>query len=108
MDAQLAKELAYRSLQLNPNSAIALAMTGWIEAILAEPAKALEHLRRADRLSPRDPRTWFINTGMGMAHFISSQYDEAIVWIKKALAQNLKSGGGPLPSCGKPSELGDK
>ncbi len=51
-DAQLAKELAYRSLQLNPNSAIALAMTGWIEAILAEPAKALEHLHRADRLSP--------------------------------------------------------
>ena len=91
MDAQLAKELAYRSLQLNPNSAIALAMTGWIEAILAEPAKALEHLRRADRLSPRDPRTWFINTGMGMAHFISSQYDEAIVWIKKALAQNPRS-----------------
>ena len=40
MDAQLAKELAYRSLQLNPNSAIALAMTGWIEAILADPAKA--------------------------------------------------------------------
>ena len=91
MDAQLAKELAYRSLQLNPNSAIALAMTGWIEAILAEPAKALEHLRRADRLSPRDPRTWFINTGMGMAHFIASQYDESIVWLKKALAQNPHS-----------------
>ena len=73
MDAQLAKDLAYRSLQLNPNSAIALAMTGWIEAILAEPAKALEHLHRADRLSPRDPRTWFINTGIGMAHFIAGQ-----------------------------------
>ena len=91
MDAQLAKELAYRSLQLNPNSAIALAMTGWIDAILAEPTKALEHLRHADRLSPRDPRTWFINTGMGMAHFISGQNDEAIVWIKKALAQNPRS-----------------
>ena len=106
MDAQLAKELAYRSLQLNPNSAIALAMTGWIEAILAEPAKALEHLRRADRLSPRDPRTWFINTGMGMAHFISSQYDEAIVWIKKALAQNPRSAVALRASCGKPSQLG--
>jgi len=90
-DAQLAKELAYRSLQLNPNSAIALAMTGWIEAILAETAKALEHLHRADRLSPRDPRTWFINTGIGMAYFISGQYDEAVVWNKKALAQNPRS-----------------
>jgi TolB-like protein/Tfp pilus assembly protein PilF len=91
MDASLAKELAYRSLQLNPNSAIALAMTGWIEAIMAEPEKALEHLRRADRLSPRDPRTWFINTGMGMAHFIAGHYDDAIVWNKKALAQNPRS-----------------
>ena len=71
MDLQLAKELAYRSLQLNPNSAIALAMTGWIEAIMAEPAKALEHLHRADRLSPRDPRTWFINTGIGYGAFHS-------------------------------------
>lgn len=91
MDAQLARELAYRSLQLNPNSAIALAMTGWIEAIMAAPEKALEHLRRADQLSPRDPRTWFINTGMGMAHFIAGHYDEAIVWNKKALAQNPRS-----------------
>ena len=91
MDAQLAKELAYRSLRLNPNSAIALAMTGWIEVSLADPVKALEHLRRADRLSPRDPRTWFINTGMGMAHFQASQYEEFIVWLKKALAQNPHS-----------------
>lgn len=90
-DAQLAMERAYRSLQLNPNSAIALAMTGWIEAILAEPVKALEHLHRADRLSPRDPRTWFINTGIGMAHFIAGQYDEAVLWNKKALAQNPRS-----------------
>jgi TolB-like protein len=91
LDAQLAKELAYRSLQLNPNSAIALAMTGWIEVALADPVKALEHLRRADRLSPCDPRAWFINTGMGMAHFQTSQYDESIVWLKKALAQNPHS-----------------
>jgi len=91
MNAQLAKELAYRSLQLNPNSAIALATTGWIEAILNEPAKALDHLRRADRLSPRDPRTWFIATGMGMAFYIADQFDEAIVWLRRALAQNPRS-----------------
>lgn len=91
MNATLAKELAYRSLQLNPNSAIALAMTGWIEAIMADPDKALEHLCQADRLSPRDPRTWFINTGMGMVHFIAGRFDEAIAWNEKALAQNPRS-----------------
>jgi TolB-like protein/class 3 adenylate cyclase/tetratricopeptide (TPR) repeat protein len=88
MDGQLAKELAYRSLLLNPNSAIALAITGWIEAILANPAKALEHLHRANRLSPRDPKGWFITTGLGMSHFFAGQFDEAAAWCKKALAQN--------------------
>ena len=91
MDGQLAKELAYRSLQLNPNSAMALAMTGWVEAILNEPAVALEHLRRAARLSPRDPRTWFITTGIGTAHSIAGDHHEAIVWLRRALAQNPRS-----------------
>ena len=91
MDGQLAKELAYRSLQLNPNSAMALAITGWVEAILNEPAIALEHLRRAARLSPRDPRTWFITTGIGTAHSIAGDHHEAIVWLKRALTQNPRS-----------------
>lgn len=91
MDGQLAKELAYRSLQLNPNSAMALAMTGWVEAILNEPVTALEHLRRAARLSPRDPRTWFITTGIGTAHSIAGDHHEAIVWLKRALSQNPRS-----------------
>jgi len=91
MNAQLAGELAYRSLQLNTNSAMALATTGWIEAILNEPAKALDNLRRANRLSPRDPRAWFIATGIGMALYIANQFDEAIVWLRKALAQNPRS-----------------
>jgi TolB-like protein/cytochrome c-type biogenesis protein CcmH/NrfG len=91
MDAQLAKELAYRSLQLNPNSAIALAMTGWIETILGNTDKSLELLRRADRLSPRDPRTWFITTGLAMAYFTSEQFAESVIWSKKALAQNPRS-----------------
>jgi TolB-like protein/cytochrome c-type biogenesis protein CcmH/NrfG len=91
MDGQLAKELAYRSLQLNPNSAMALAMTGWVEAILNEPAIALEHLHRAARLSPRDPRTWFIATGIGTAHSIAGNHHEAIIWLKRALSQNPRS-----------------
>src|SRR5262249_13623537 len=94
MDAQLAKELAYRSLQLNPNSAIASAMTGWIEVALADPVKALEHLRRADQLSPCDPRTWFINTGMGMAYFQTSRGAKPTFCC------------GTSGSCGMPSKLG--
>src|SRR5262249_1244164 len=55
-DAPRARELGYRSLQLNPNSAIALAVTGWAEAHVDNFEKCIELCLRADRLSPRDPR----------------------------------------------------
>jgi tetratricopeptide (TPR) repeat protein len=88
MDPQLAKDLIYRSLLLNPNSAIALAMAGWIEVILANPAKALEHLHRANRLSPRDPKGWFITIGLGMAYYVADEFDATADWCKMALAKN--------------------
>ena len=85
MDPLRAKELAYRSLQLNPNSAIALAQTGRIETALGNCAKALELLLRADRLSPRDPRGWFIAACLGFAYYKERRYEEAVAAAKKAL-----------------------
>jgi tetratricopeptide (TPR) repeat protein len=87
-DPQRAKELAYRSLELNPNSAIALAQTGRIETALGNSAKALELLLRADRLSPRDPRGWFIAACLGFAYYKERRYDESVAAAKKALNQN--------------------
>jgi tetratricopeptide (TPR) repeat protein len=52
-DVARAKELAYRSLELNPNSAIALGMAGRAELHSGNTSKALELLFRAQRLSPR-------------------------------------------------------
>ena len=73
-DVHRAKELAYRSVAMNPNSAIAMAVAGWMEAELGNSAKALELLRRAQRLSPRDPRGWFIASGMALAHVVDGQF----------------------------------
>lgn len=87
-DPQRAKELAYRSLELNPNSAIALAQTGRIETALGNSAKALELLLRADRLTPRDPRGWFIAACLGFAYYKERRYDESVAAAKKALNQN--------------------
>jgi TolB-like protein len=53
IDAPRARELAYRSLRLNPNSAIALAITAWMESQMGNPAKAIEMYHHAERLSPR-------------------------------------------------------
>lgn len=89
MDAHQAKVLAYRSLQLNPNSAVALSVTGRIEASLGNTDRALELLHRADRLSPRDPRGWFM-TGGGTAYtyFQAGRYDESVAAARSALIHN--------------------
>jgi len=93
MDARRARELAYRSLQLNPNSAIALSIAGRTETSLGNTDKAVELLDRAERLSPRDPRGWFITGGRPFAYFIAGRFDEAESAAKKALMQNPRYTG---------------
>jgi tetratricopeptide (TPR) repeat protein len=88
MDTTRAKELANRSLAINPNSAMALNILAWIETCDANPKKGLELFRRAERLSPRDPRGWFISTGLAAAHFFEGRFDEAALWAQKALVRN--------------------
>ena len=88
LDARRARELAYRSLRLNPNSAIALAITAWMEAQMGNPAKAIEMYQRAERLSPLDPRGWLIATGLGMAFFHQERFEEAASWAERALVDN--------------------
>ena|SRR5215468_2363897 len=55
--------------------------------------KAIELYRRADRLSPRDPRGWLIATGLGFAHFYEGRFDEAKSWAEKALGHNPRFAG---------------
>ena len=45
-------------------------------------------LLRAARLSPRDPRGWFVTSKMAWVYFNEGQLDEAISAAKKALNQN--------------------
>jgi len=60
MDTRGATELANCSLVVNPNCAMAMALLGWIGACTTNTANSLEHFRRAERLSPRDPRGWLL------------------------------------------------
>ena len=89
-DPKSAKELAHRSLLINPNSTIALTMCGWMEAMTANPDKAFEVIERARRLNPRTPRDWFVATAMAMACFAVGKLDETVLWAEKALIQNRR------------------
>jgi len=88
MDPVRAKDIAYRSIHLNPNSAIALTIAAWIEAPLPNPRTALQLLQRAERLSPRDPRAWSMATAQALAHFVEGNYEQSANCAKRALAQN--------------------
>jgi TolB-like protein len=86
--ARGAKDFAQRAVTLNPNSASASGILGWMEVQEGNLGEGLELLRRAERLSPRDPRGWFIASAMASCYFQQSQFEEAVSWASKALAQN--------------------
>jgi TolB-like protein len=90
-DPSRAGELSRLSLQLNPNSVMALTAAGWNEASFGNPAEALKLLDRAERISPRDPRAWFMASARAHAHLQAEQYSEAASWARKALARNPRS-----------------
>jgi TolB-like protein len=91
MDPQRARDLAYRSLALNPNSAVAMSVAGWSELALANPVKAMDLFLHAERLSPRDPRGWFMTGGLSLAYFLQDRLEEALTAANQALLQNPRS-----------------
>jgi tetratricopeptide (TPR) repeat protein len=85
-----ALELFRRALQINPNSAIALAMAGWVEAVNGNPEAGRRMIERSQRLNPCHPRAWFVMTGMSIAYLADGKFQEAIDWAEKALVQNRR------------------
>jgi TolB-like protein len=74
-----------RALVLNPNLAMAWFASGWVRAYVGEPDLAIQHMARAMRLSPFDPRLYSMQTGTAYAHFFAGRYEEAVSWSEKAV-----------------------
>ena len=85
-----ARELFSRSLLINPNSAMALTLAGWIETMCGNGAAGRDMVLRAERLNPRDPRGWLMSGVMALAAAIDEDYPEAVRWAERALAQNRR------------------
>jgi TolB-like protein len=85
-----ARDLFRRSIEINPNSAMALVLAGWIEAMCGNQAHGRELVMRAQRLNPRDPRGWFTSGAMAICAVVDENFEEAILWADKALAQNRR------------------
>ncbi len=77
-DLEVGAALIDRALGLNSNLAEAWNFGGWV----------IERFARALRLSPRDPRTMGMRSGIAFAHFLLGRYDEAASWAAMALQDN--------------------
>jgi tetratricopeptide (TPR) repeat protein len=75
-------------LELNPSSTGAWIFGGYVRNYRGEGDKAIEYFENAMSLSPRDPFPYFVRTGIALAHCISSRFQEAVMWARKAERDN--------------------
>ena len=75
------------ALRLNPNFALAQAYYGLSLAYSGRWQEALEAVKRALRLSPRDPHAAIYCGVASYTHFVGRNYEEAIRMAREALRQ---------------------
>jgi adenylate cyclase len=80
-----------RALLLNVNSAQALRLSGWVRLHSSDPRTATEHFSRSIRLSPLDPHITYAFCGLGMAHVMSGDYDEAVKFGRQAAREQPRN-----------------
>jgi adenylate cyclase len=78
------------ALRLNPSLADGWGLLGAAENRLGREADSLPHLRRAIRLSPRDPALGFWLTGIAAGEFAAGQEAPALEDLKKATTANAR------------------
>jgi adenylate cyclase len=85
--------LTDRALVLNPNNAWGWQHSGALRVWAGHPEIAIEHLEKAQRLSPR-ARLGHWQSLMGMAHFVSRRFDQAVPNLTLAIQEDP---GDPVP-----------
>ncbi len=74
-----------RALALNPNSAQAWSVRGWVLGWQNRPDAAIKAHQEAIRLSPLDPLAYSSTGGLAFAHMEAGRYEEAIEWADRTL-----------------------
>jgi adenylate cyclase len=87
-----ARVLLERAVTLDPNAAWAWSRLGWLEAYADQPRRAIENFERALRLSPIDPMNFHNYVGLGSAHEVAQEYDEAVALYRRALEERPNAG----------------
>jgi TolB-like protein len=83
-----ARAMFRRALLINPNSATALTLAGWVETMCGNQGVGRGMAVRAQQLNPRDPRAWLTSGVLALASLVDEDYANAVTWAERALAQN--------------------
>jgi adenylate cyclase len=79
--------LINRSIELNPNSAVALQRAGMLHAYAGDKQLAIAQLERSQRLNPLAGAVE-LYFAYALAHFVASEFEPAADWTAKALHQS--------------------
>lgn len=82
-----ARVLLERAVAIDPNGAWAWSRLAWIDVYSDRPAAAIEKFERALRLSPLDPMNFNNYVGIGGAHEIAQDYDQAVAFYRRGLEE---------------------
>ena len=82
-----ARVLLERALAIDPNAAWAWSRLAWIDVYSDRPDQAIEKFERALRLSPLDPMNFNNHIGIGSAHEVKGDYDQAVAFYRRGLEE---------------------
>jgi adenylate cyclase len=85
-DVNGALALIDRALLLNPGSAAAWHVSGWLRLFAGLPDIAIEHFSSSMRLSPRGQRMETL-TGIGVGHLLARRFDKAVEVLSISLEE---------------------
>lgn len=97
-----------KAIDLNASLAHAHAALGQALALVGDDVRAEDQIRRAIRLSPRDPFMVYWYAHLGLAAFAAERYEDAIDWAGKVIQQNPNFPGGPRLLAASLAQLGQR
>ncbi len=89
-----AASLIDQAVELNPNSAFAWSVSGWLRLYMGAHELAIEHQNRAMRLSPRDPSRRIMISMMSAANFFLGRFEIA----ERIASEAVQLTSGHLPT----------
>ena len=81
----LALSLSEQALGLNPNSATALQLGGWVRLYCGDPETAMVYFMRGTRFNPIDTKRFIIDSGLAYACLMQGRCEEAVAWARRSL-----------------------